>query len=290
MGELTQPVREQENTAYQHRPLSTILAPAAEPAPKEPSKQTPSAPVADKVEDTPLPEKYMGKTVEQVAEMHMNAEKELGRVRNEVGTYRGLVNDLSQLQTKTPETTPAQEELDVSGDDLITDPVGTVRKIVKQDFDALAAQSAQQVEGAQFSTENAALMQRFPGMDATIQSPEFQAFASRTPSRQADYRAAAATGTGVTQVRAASRLLEDFEDFSTEMASTTQKPEQTPTELAKQVSTEGGGGSGPVTTLPLIYEADVIALINSDPTKYRSPSFQTELMAAIKEGRYVKQT
>ncbi|KKL24894.1 hypothetical protein LCGC14_2410780, partial [marine sediment metagenome] len=116
----------------------------------------------------------------------------------------------------------------------------------------------------------------------------------RTPSRQADYQAASAVNTGVTQVRAARRLLEDFTDFQSQASSESLDPAQasqpTPTELAKKAATEGSGPSGAVSTQPLIYETDVIELIKTNRAKYQSPSYQTELLAAIKEGRYVKQT
>lgn len=287
------PVQEpikQVQTAYQHKPLSTILAPAADPAPEPKSEPTPGEVVKDKVEDT-LPEKYRGKTVAEVADMHMNAESELGRVRNEVGTYRGLVSDLSSLQRTAPEPKPIEQEpLDVSGDDLITHPVETVRKIVQQNFDELASQRTKDAEDSLFKTEGAALIQAYPTLSETIATPEFQEFVQRTPSRQADYQAASATNTGVTQVRAARRLLEDFTDFQAQAPSEPLKTEPTAIELAKKVATGGSGPSGPISSKPLIHEADVIELIKTNRLKYQSPSYQTELLDAIKEGRYVKQT
>jgi len=41
--------------------------------------------------DDSIPEKYRGKSPEEIIEMHVNAERELGRARNEVGHYRNLV-------------------------------------------------------------------------------------------------------------------------------------------------------------------------------------------------------
>ena len=95
--------------------------------------------------------------------------------------------------------------------------------------------------------------------------------------------------TGLAQVRAARRLLEDYNDFQ-EAVKPEEAPAETPVERAKKVATESGGGSGPISSKAQVLESDVIALINSDPTKYRSPSYQKELLAAIKEGRFVKNT
>jgi len=113
-------------TAYQHRPMSEILVADPEPVVNEPnpSPAAPPAAPAPTPEPQPLAEKYQGKTVEQIAEMHANAEKELGRTRNELNVQKGLVQDLSQLnrQVNAPEEpAPVQEEVTITGDQLISD-------------------------------------------------------------------------------------------------------------------------------------------------------------------------
>jgi len=274
---------------YRHKPLSTILAPAAEPAAKAPTGEPAAVadPPAVAPEPTTLPEKYQGKTVEQVAEMHQNAEKELGRVRNEVGTYRGLVSDLSAIQRPAAGPEPVvREQLDISSDDLITDPIATIRKVVQQDFDALRTENEAATADANYQIEGRALVAAYPDMDATVATPEFQAFVNRTTSRQADFTAASTQNTGVTQVRAARRLMEDFTDFQSQATAAPPDPALTPIEQARAAATEGPAAAGAIVTKPTIHEADVIALINSDPLKYRSPSYQAELVSAIKEGRF----
>ena len=289
--------------------MSSIIAPTnaqqaegpnAEPPRDEQGRftspaQQPAAPVAD----DSLPEKYRGKTPQEIAEMHMNAEKELGRVRNEVGTYRGLVNDLTALQRKPAEpTTVTQEPIDVSGDELLTDPAGTIDKVVTRrlsERDA-ADEAARADNDALLETQ--ALMSDFPEMGTIVASAEFQEFAARTPSRQRDF-VTAAQGEGVEQARAARRLLEDFQDFSQALTPAPSAEPSTPAQqsapanqgvaAARNVANEGAGPAGAVSTKPLMYEADVINLIHTNRAKYNSPSFQAQLMEAIREGRYVKQ-
>lgn len=277
--------------AFQHRPMSSILAPTVDPkvegqSTEQPRDEATGQFVSPDAEPSTIPDKYQGKTIEQVIDMHQNLEREYGRQANEVGTYRGLVNDLTQLQRQPEPSQPVvQEPIDVSGDELIQNPVETVRKIVKQDLDALKRTDETVTTDTQFEIEGRALMASYPDLDKTVATAEFQQFASRTPSRQRDFQTAA-TGKGVDQVRAARRLMEDFADF--EAQSTEPNPGPTPTEQARAAATEGSGPTGAVSTKPQLFESDVIALINSDPAKYRSPSFQAELMLAIKEGRYVK--
>jgi len=271
-------------TAYTTRPMSEILAPAADPAAEAPTDDKPAA----AAEEAPaLPEKYAGKTTEDVIEMHQNAEQRLGQIQNELGTMRGLVTDLSALQRPAPEPQPAEQEpVDVSGDDLLSDPRDAVMKILQPELDKLSAASDQQAANDLFQAEGKALMDTYD-VDAIVQSSDFQDFAARTPSRQADLEFAA-KGTGVAQVRAARRLMEDFTDF--QQTTSAEKTVETPVEKARKVVTESAGTGAPISGKPQIFEADVIALINSDPAKYRSPSYQNELLGAIKEGRFVKNT
>lgn len=292
-------------TAYQHRPLSKILAPTADPDAEglkeedQPRNEdgTFASPAAQSQENE-LPEKYRGKTAAEIAQMHMNAEQELGRVRNEVGTYRGLVSDLTSLQHKPQESKPVEQaKVDVSGDELLGDPSGAIDKVVTHRLSERDAREAEIRQSEAATVETNALLAAYPNLDKIVASPEFQQFAARTPSRQQDFYTAA-NAEGLEQVRAARRLMEDFEDFNSQ-STAPREPEaaaagtpvqaQTPVQQAANVSTEGAGSTGAVSTAPLIYETDVIKLINSDPNKYRSPSFQKELTTAMREGRYVKQ-
>jgi len=271
-------------TAHRTKPQSEILAPAADPAAEAPTDEKPAA----AAEVPEVPEKYQGKSVGDVIDMHQNAEKRLGEIQNELGTMRGLVTDLSALQRPAPEPQPAaQEPVDVSGDDLLSDPVAAVQKILQPELDKLSAASDKRAADDLFQTEGKALLEAYPELDSTVRTAEFQDFVNRTPSRQAELELAS-RGTGVAQVRAANRLMEDYTDFQT--TASAEKTDPTPVEEARKVATEAAGTGAPISGKPQIFEHDVIALINSDSTKYRSPSYQKELMAAIKEGRFVKNT
>jgi hypothetical protein len=269
-------------TAYPNRPMSEILAPEGTPA------QAPTAPAAAAPTTSTLPEKYQGKTVEQVAEMHQNAERRLGSIQNELGTMRGLVTDLSSLQRSAAAPEPAVQEIDVSGDDLLSDPVAAVRKIVQPELDRQESNRALDAAEQNLFAENQALLNDYD-VDSIVSTPEFQTFATRTPTRARDFQTAA-NGEGVDQVRAARRLLEDFQDFTATSVVTVPDAKLTPVQQAKAVQTEAGHTSAPLVGAEPLHEADVIALLNSDPDKYRSPSYQAELLSAIREGRYIRST
>lgn len=299
-------------TAYQHRPLSAILAPAPEKAPDgstvAPVVAAPAPAVAE------VDPKYSGKSVTDVIEMHQNAESRLGQIQNEVGTLRGLVTELSQIQRTAAETVvEEQEPVTVSGEELIADPVEAINRIIKPQLEKAEADAEQRAADSLVDTESRQLVADFGDVNAIVSTPEFQAFAQRTPTRNSDFHTAA-KGEGMDQVRAARRLLEDFKDFQSLTApqTTTIAPDTlqpvvaptapvvpvvpvapvapvvpTPVQAARAVTTEAGGTGAPVAGKAQIFESDVIALINSDVTMYRSPSYQAELMLAIKEGRFV---
>jgi len=271
--------------------MSEILAPAPDVPAKTANTAEPVPVVAEpaKVETPPAPSKYDGKTTEQVIEMHRNAESRLGEIQNELGTMRGIVTDLTQLQSQPATPQPVEQEtIDVSGDDLIQNPVETIRRVVATDAAAKkVVDDADQLDRT-VAGEQLALQTEFGDINAIVATPEFSAFASRTPTRLADLNAAA-KGEGLVQVRAARRLLEDYNDFNAALKPAVPvTPALTPVEQARAVSTEGAGPAGPISNAEVIYEADVLKMIQDEPMKYRSPSFQSELTAAIKEGRYVK--
>jgi hypothetical protein len=53
-------------------------------------------------EEPPVPEKYQGKSLEQVVQMHQEAEKLLGRQSSEVGELRKVVDDYIGSQPQQP--------------------------------------------------------------------------------------------------------------------------------------------------------------------------------------------
>lgn len=254
----------------------------------QPAKQEPTEPAASEPAKPEVPEKYRGKSVDDVIDMHRNAERRLGELQNEVGSLRGLIRDLSVLQqpVATPES-PEQETLEITGDDLLRDPAGTVRKVVQHDSAKAEYKRNLDSQEAELSKAQASFMADFADAKEITASEEFQAFAARTPSRQADMQIAA-FGTGMEQVRAARRLLEDYKDFQ----ASTAKPaapsaEEKALAAAKAASTEAGNANGGTRIeKEILTQSEMVDLINKDPAKWRSPSTQAALIQAIKEGRY----
>ena len=277
------------STAYQHRPLSKFLVPQGDSADARKTEDSAKPKEEEKArsDEQTVPEKFKGKTLADVIEMQVNADRELGRLRNEVGTYRGLVTDLSRLRRTPEETeTKAQEPLDVSGNDLLANPVEAITKVVQHATAKDRAEAAQQKFQNDLAAAEQTLFKDFPKLNETVGSEQFQEFASRTPSRQRDFQAAA-KGEGLVAVEAARRLLEDFNDYNTALDAA-KSAKETAVQAAKKVATESGGSSGKMTSSDRVYESDVLELIEKNPAKWRSPQYQSEITKAIREGRFVK--
>ena len=95
-------------------------------------------PVAQDKEQTPepkIPEKFKGKSVEDIIQMYENAEKEKSRIGNELGENRKLVDKL--LQAELSRTTPVKDtaeepdwdyEPDKAAKKLVDKEVGDLKK------------------------------------------------------------------------------------------------------------------------------------------------------------------
>jgi hypothetical protein len=62
-----------------------------------------------------LPEKYQGKSLEEVVQMHQEAEKLLGRQSSEVGELRKVVDDYISSQTQSapqPQHVEPEDDID----------------------------------------------------------------------------------------------------------------------------------------------------------------------------------
>ena len=76
-----------------------------------------------------LPDKYKGKTPAEIAKMHQEAEKLLGRQSSEVGELRKIVDDFVKTQLATQETATKQVE-EVEEIDFFTDPQRAVQQAI----------------------------------------------------------------------------------------------------------------------------------------------------------------
>ena len=93
---------------------------------------------ADQPEFT-IPEKYAGKSLEDVIEMHQNAEKVLGKQGLEVGQQRKLIESLMSNQQQATTPTPPIEEPIPFEDQFYANPADAVNLAIEKHPDVLRA-------------------------------------------------------------------------------------------------------------------------------------------------------
>lgn len=132
-------------------------------------------------------------------------------------------------------------------------------------------------------TELDRLEREFSGWQTTVQTPEFQQWLGRTPSRRT-------VGTRAAQgdISAARMLLEDYNDFvsATKPHEDKNDNKSSAASAVRKVATERSGGSEQLQSGKIITRADVVAMITNDPDRYYTDAFQNELKAAIRDGRF----
>jgi len=231
------------------------------------------------VQETPqaveIPDKYRGKSLEDIVRMHQEAEKLIGRQAQEVGEVRRLADELlkQQLSQKQSQAQPQENTPEI---DFFEDPQMAVQKAVSQHPDVLAAkQAAQQFKAMQTQQQ---LVAKHPDYQQVVQDGEFVEWVKASPLRMNMFAIANAQY----DFAAADELLSTFKQIrgaKTQQAQETGKQVRQNNLKAAAVDVSGTGES----SKKVYRRADLIRLRMTDPGRYEA--LQDEIMAAYSEGR-----
>ena len=84
-------------------------------------------------EATDLPDKYQGKSASELAEMHSNLEKLMGKQSQEVGELRKAFDSMVQDSIVTRNVAQSAPEPEVEDIDFFTDPKAAIARAVASD-------------------------------------------------------------------------------------------------------------------------------------------------------------
>ena len=219
-----------------------------------------------------VPDKYSGKSLEEIVQMHQEAEKLIGRQAQEVGEVRKLADELLKQQLSSNKAAiPEENEID-----FFEDPKKAVLQAVEKHPDVLAAkQAAQQLK--QMQTQ-AMLQKKHPDFAEVVQDGEFIEWVKASPVRLDMYSKADSNF----DFQSADELLSTFKQIrtvKTQQATTAAKDTITKSLKAAAVDVGGTGESSQKT----YRRADLIRLRMNDPARYEA--LQPEIMAAYAAGR-----
>lgn len=219
-----------------------------------------------------VPEKYKGKTAEDIIRMHQEAEKLIGKQAQEVGEVRRLADDLiKQSLASKPQHIEQEPEID-----FFEDPRKAIQKELSAHPDVIAAREAtQQFKKMQIQQK---LGENHPDFAQVVQDPEFANWVKASNVRMSLYAKADAEY----DYDSANELLSTFKQIKSVKAQETKKAGETARTSAMKAASVDVGGTGE-SSKKVYRRSDLIRLRMTDPSRYESLS--EEIMKAYQEGR-----
>ena len=239
-------------------------------------QQEPEAEVEQpQVEEPSLPEKYRGKSLEEVVQMHQEAEKLLGRQSSEVGELRKVVDDYisSQAQPPAPQQTVEPED-DI---DYFTDPQAAVNRAIENHPKIREAEEYSTQYKKQ--TSLAMLQSKHPDMQEILGDPKFAEWIKASKIRTQLFVAADQQY----DADSADELFTLWKERKTVAQQTANVEKQARKQSLKAANTGNARGSAEGSRKKVYRRADIIKLMKNDPDRYQA--LADEIMAAYAEGR-----
>jgi hypothetical protein len=227
-------------------------------------------------EEQSLPDKYQGKSLEEVVQMHQEAEKLLGRQSSEVGELRRVVDDYisSQQQPTAPQQQHVEPEDDI---DYFTDPQGAVNRAIENHPKIREAE--QYTEQYKKQSSLATLQAKHPDMQDILSDPKFAEWIKASKIRTQLFVAADQQY----DADSADELFSLWKERKTVAQQTANVEKQARKQSLKAANTGNARGSAEGSRKKVYRRADIIKLMKNDPDRYQALS--EEIMAAYAEGR-----
>ena len=251
-----------------------------QPAPEATTEQVTTAPAEQPTEQV-VPEKYKGKSLEEIVKMHQEAEKLIGRQAQEVGEVRKLADDLikQQINTNKQDTQPNVEDNEI---DYFADPKNAVNQAVENNPVVRHLREQQEIQYRQQGATR--LQEKFPGYLDVVNSDDFVSWVKASRVR-IDLFAKANNF----DFDSAEELLETFTAIRGMKTQQSQKADEVLIRSEEQNRSQAlrsaavqKGGTGEVSK-PIYKRVDLIRLRMQDPERYNA--MQDDIMAAYNEGR-----
>ncbi len=222
-----------------------------------------------------LPDKYKGKTAAELARMHQEAEKLLGRQSSEVGELRKVVD--SYIQTQLSQQAPQYEEQQDEDVDFFVDPDKAVARAIERH--PKIRQAEQVTQAYQKQNALATLQQRHPDMQEILQDPKFAEWVQGSKIRTQLFLAADQQY----DHESADELFTLWKERQGVVQQTAELEKAQRKQQVKAASTGNARGNPDGNARKIYRRADIIKLMKTDPDRYMQMS--DEIMRAYQEGR-----
>lgn len=216
------------------------------------------------VEEANLPDKFKGKSAEEIAASYENLEKELGRKNNEIGDLRKYTDQLLQLNTE--EKAPEEEV------DFFDDPQKAVEQTVSPRIEKLEKQLEDQAR----RDNQRAFETKHPDFMEVVQSNDFADWV-----RSSQYRSKQFQQANNFDYDAGDDLLTEWKERKAAMEQVDEKKKVKRDNDLKAASSESNSTSG--SSRKIYRRSDIVKMKIEDPDKYNAR--MPEIMKAYAEGR-----
>ena len=235
-------------------------------------------------EETPqpefeVPEKFAGKSTEELVEMYQNVEKMMGKQASEVGEQRKLIQSLMESQNRATEATPTKEEAVNFEDQFYSDPAEAVNKAIENHPELIEARQERKIQQQQHQV--GVLEKAYPDWQNRVADKGFQDWVGESEIRTEMFRKADSD-------YKPSYAIELFSMYDkVNMIDKTKQVQQEETakrdKALKATTTETRSTSESIGGKKVYRRADLINLQVTDPSRYAS--LADEIQSAYAEGR-----
>ena len=233
-------------------------------------------------EETPepefaLPEKYKDKGIQDIIEMHRNAEKRMGQLQNELNEYKKLSEGIVKRELDTSPQQVEQPQSAVDVDRLLEDPNAAIGQVL-ENHPALK-QMQEQMLLQQHAAKQAQFIEKYPNALEVAGSQHFQEWVNATPARQRLYAEADANY----DLEVAGELMDMYTAIHSVAKADAESKRADALKTVSGVSTPSGK---PTSSQPKKkwYKQSQVLEIMSDPAKYQR-ALANGLEEAMAEGR-----
>jgi len=274
MAKVIDPLDNQELNLQEDEELVNLFG-EQEPQQQEEQEAAQVETTATQEPESTVPDKYQGKSIEEIVQMHQEAEKLVGRQSSEVGELRKIVDDF--IKTKAEETKQEISPNNSMDDevDFFDNPKEAVARAVagstemKQMQELLAAQKQQEVLGK--------ISAKHPGYMEVIQDPAFGEWVKSSAVRVELLQRA-----DNYDFNAADELLTVWSERK-EVVDKAKGVNEQDRKQQRRAATTGGKGSGEPISRKIYKRSDIVQLMISDPERYKANV--DEFDRAYREGR-----
>jgi len=262
---------------------ATLAAAVVEPQSKSPATK--------EAESFEVPEKFKGKSAEEIAKSYIELEREFGRVRNDVGEYRSLTDRLLAIEEKRVSDLEgaggkaADSDFTIDPTELLTNPRETLEKWYEHRVkaDPVYQKNQERLDRIEGQYDQKEITSAHPDAADITNSPEFHSWVQEHPVRLGIAR----TAVEKRDITSLDYLLTEYKSKKGTTTEPEPKKQDSEADLARRVVTEKASSGSPTSTrftgTEVFSRRKLIDLKIRNPEEYSA--MQDRILSAYAEGR-----